>query len=566
MKFASNTPYAIHWFRNGLRVHDNVALATAQSRIRAYAHAHAHASSLPKPRLVLLYVVDATSQEYQRIGSNRWRFICEALADLRRSVAQLGGTLIVVRGEALDILQTLSAASQPEILTYEIDQGDALSVARDAKVVAWAKSKRIDIVAECGHTLYDYSLTSGIGKCPKTYVSFLALTAKQAKVSKPLPVPEYILTAPDINSHPDLFEIIQNISLDDQQLRELKIGGEVILPDNPFAKRLKSITQRPAFGSTSYFIGGETEGLRRMHEYLSDKAAVRSFEKPLTSPSALVPSTTALSPYLHFGCVSIRSFYWAIRAVIDGYASATEPPTSLIGQIMFREFFHHIGAATPHFDRIEGNAICRQIDWTPAGSEKEKKFLYAWRNAKTGFPWIDALMTQLRIHGWMHHLGRHSVACFLTRGDLYISWERGREVFDEWLIDADWSSNNANWMWLSASAFFNQYWKVYSPIIFAQKGDMDGTFIRHFIPALRKMPQKYIYAPWTAPYAVQVAAECIIGVDYPKPIIEDHAALAKTNIGKLKEAYAKSQLTAGKKQVKRKNNSKNSGSDSDSDE
>ena len=55
----------------------------------------------------------------------------------------------------------------------------------------------------------------------------------------------------------------------------------------------------------------------------------------------------------------------------------------------------------------------------------------------------------------MHHLARHLVACFLTRGDLWISWERGVEVFDKYLIDADWSLNNANWMWLSASAFFN---------------------------------------------------------------------------------------------------------------
>lgn len=45
-------------------------------------------------------------------------------------------------------------------------------------------------------------------------------------------------------------------------------------------------------------------------------------------------------------------------------------------------------------------------------------------------------MRQLREWGWMHHLARHSVACFLTRGDLYISWEEGQAVFEEYLIDA----------------------------------------------------------------------------------------------------------------------------------
>lgn len=37
-------------------------------------------------------------------------------------------------------------------------------------------------------------------------------------------------------------------------------------------------------------------------------------------------------------------------------------------------------------------------------------------------------MTQLRQEGWIHHLGRHAVACFLTRGDLWISWEEGQKV------------------------------------------------------------------------------------------------------------------------------------------
>lgn len=57
---------------------------------------------------------------------------------------------------------------------------------------------------------------------------------------------------------------------------------------------------------------------------------------------------------------------------------------------------------------------------------------------------------------WIHHLARHAVACFLTRGDLWQSWEDGAAVFDELLLDADWSINNFNWQWLSCSAFFYQ--------------------------------------------------------------------------------------------------------------
>lgn len=51
------------------------------------------------------------------------------------------------------------------------------------------------------------------------------------------------------------------------------------------------------------------------------------------------------------------------------------------------------------------------------------------------------------------------------------------------------------------------------------------------------MPAKYIYEPWTAPKSVQEAAGCIIGKDYPAPIV-DHAIVMKENMAKMKLAYA----------------------------
>ena len=55
-------------------------------------------------------------------------------------------------------------------------------------------------------------------------------------------------------------------------------------------------------------------------------------------------------------------------------------------------------------------------------------FLSSPVQARTGYPFIDAIMTQLRQEGWIHHLARHAVACFLTRGDLWVSWEEGQKV------------------------------------------------------------------------------------------------------------------------------------------
>jgi cryptochrome len=98
--------------------------------------------------------------------------------------------------------------------------------------------------------------------------------------------------------------------------------------------------------------------------------------------------------------------------------------------------------------------------------------------AKTGYPFIDAIMTQLRTEGWIHHLARHAVACFLTRGDLWCHWEEGQKVFEELLLDADWALNAGNWMWLSASAFFHQYYRVYGPVSFGKKTDKHGDYIK----------------------------------------------------------------------------------------
>jgi cryptochrome len=143
-------------------------------------------------------------------------------------------------------------------------------------------------------------------------------------------------------------------------------------------------------------------------------------------------------------------------------------------------------------------------------------------------------------------LARHAVACFLTRGDLYLSWERGKEVFEYWLLDADWSLNAANWMWLSASAFFHQYFRVYSPISFGKKTDPNGEYIKKYLPSLRKFPAKFIYEPWKAPLKVQKDAGCIIGVDYPFPIV-DHSEVSRINMGRMSKYYGGSKESSKQK-------------------
>lgn len=53
------------------------------------------------------------------------------------------------------------------------------------------------------------------------------------------------------------------------------------------------------------------------------------------------------------------------------------------------------------------------------------------------------------------------------------------QVFDELLLDADWSVNAGMWMWLSCSSFFQQFFHCYCPVRFGRKTDPNGDFIRY---------------------------------------------------------------------------------------
>ncbi|KAG9334486.1 hypothetical protein JZ751_007569 [Albula glossodonta] len=239
--------------------------------------------------------------------------------------------------------------------------------------------------------------------------------------------------------------------------------------------------------------GGETEALTRIERHLERKAWVANFERPRMNANSLLASPTGLSPYLRFGCLSCRLFYFKLTDLYRKVKKNSSPPLSLYGQLLWREFFYTAATTNPRFDKMEGNPICVRIPW-----DRNPEALAKWAEAKTGFPWIDAIMTQLRQEGWIHHLARHAVACFLTRGDLWISWEEGMKVFEELLLDADWSVNAGSWMWLSCSSFFQQFFHCYCPVGFGRRTDPNGDFISFWQDLLRGQTTRGVGGGWGA--------------------------------------------------------------------
>ncbi|XP_068630504.1 cryptochrome-1 [Battus philenor] len=497
----AKTPTVLHWFRLDLRIHDNLALRNAINEAENRKH-------------VLRPVYILNTDNFSNSGHNRLRFLLQSLKDLDASLRKLNTRLYVLRGKPIDCLPSLFKKWQVKFLTSQVDI-DPEIVEQDEAIEKIAEKSDIFIVKRVQHTVYDFNavLKKNNGSVPLTYQKFLSLV-QDVQVKEIIEIKKEIsecCKASDFNSDEFNVPSLEEIGIDITNLSECK------------------------------YPGGETEGILRLNMYMSRKEWVCKFEKPNSSPNSIEPSTTVLSPYLSHGCLSSKLFYHKLKQVENGMPH-TLPPVSLLGQLMWREFYYTAGAGTENFDRMVGNKICTQIPWG-----KNEEHLKAWAEGMTGYPFVDAIMRQLKTEGWIHHLARHMVACFLTRGDLWISWEEGAKVFEKYLLDYDWSLNAGNWMWLSASAFFYKYFRVYSPVAFGKKTDKDGLYIRKYVPELKKYPNEYIYEPWKAPKSVQTTAGCIIGEGYPKRIV-DHEKIHKENIQKMSLAY---KINKEKKAMKR---------------
>nr|BAA12067.1 photolyase [Drosophila melanogaster] len=490
----------VHWFRKGLRLHDNPALS----------HIFTAANAAPGKYFVRpIFILDPGILDWMQVGANRWRFLQQTLEDLDNQLRKLNSRLFVVRGKPAEVFPRIFKSWRVEMLTFETDI-EPYSVTRDAAVQKLAKAEGVRVETHCSHTIYNPELVKAknLGKAPITYQKFLGIV-EQLKVPKVLGVPEKLKKMPT----PPKDEV------------EQKDSAAYDCPT------IKQLVKRPEELGPNKFPGGETEALRRMEESLKDEIWVARFEKPNTAPNSLEPSTTVLSPYLKFGCLSARLFNQKLKEIIKRQPKHSQPPVSLIGQLMWREFYYTVAAAEPNFDRMLGNVYCMQIPW-----QEHPDHLEAWTHGRTGYPFIDAIMRQLRQEGWIHHLARHAVACFLTRGDLWISWEEGQRVFEQLLLDQDWALNAGNWMWLSASAFFHQYFRVYSPVAFGKKTDPQGHYIRKYVPELSKYPATCIYEPWKASLVDQRAYGCVLGTDYPHRIVK-HEVVHKENIKRMGAAY-----------------------------
>uniref|UniRef100_A0A0L8IG34 Photolyase/cryptochrome alpha/beta domain-containing protein n=1 Tax=Octopus bimaculoides TaxID=37653 RepID=A0A0L8IG34_OCTBM len=438
--------HVIHWFRKGLRLHDNPALMEALKGATT---------------LRCIYTLDPWFAGSSQVGINKWGFLLNCLEDLDDSLRKLNSRLFVIRGQPANMFPQLFKEWNINTLSFE-DDPEPFGKDRDNAICTLAREAGVEVIIRTCHTLYESQkiLDLNGGRPPLTYNKFQKILENMKMPPKPLD----IITASDWGN----CQTPLSSDHDDKY-------GVPTLEDLGFETEGLDL---------AHFHGGESEALARLDRHLERKIKKKNI-----------------------------------------------PPLSLHGQLLWREFFYTVASNNPRFDQMLGNPVCVQIPW-----DTNQEALAKWAEGMTGFPWIDAIMKQLRKEGWIHHLARHSVACFLTRGDLWLSWEEGMKVFDELLLDADWSVNAGMWMWLSCSSFFQQFFHCYCPVGFGKRIDPNGDFIRHYLPILKRFPAKYIYEPWNAPESVQKTAKCIVGKDYPVPMVT-HSEVSRINMERMRQVY-----------------------------
>ncbi len=206
-------------------------------------------------------------------------------------------------------------------------------------------------------------------------------------------------------------------------------------------------------------------------------------------------------------------------AVHAGVAPDRPGAEAFLRELGWREFAHHLLYHFPHTADAPLDARFDGLEW-----REEPEQLRAWRRGATGYPIVDAGMRELWETGWMHNRVRMITASLLTK-NLFMNWRVGAQWFWDTLVDADLASNTLGWQWAAGcGADAAPYYRIFNPVLQAEKFDTDRKYIRRWVPELARLPDRYIHRPWEAPSEVLEAAGVSLGRDYPRPLVDPRSS------------------------------------------
>jgi len=453
---------SIWWIRRDVRLIDNRTLSAALTNA---------------DQVIPVFILDPKLMQSDDVGEKRLAFLFANLHCLNTSLVARGSRLILRQGQPLEELATLIQESgareiyaEPDYSPYATQRDQTIS---STLPVNWIGSPAVHPPG---------SVLNATGRPYTVYTPF-----SRSWKTLPMPIFDTLIPAPD----------------------------RIPTPAHLTGLLIPHLLEHPA---KSHFPPGEAEAQRRLQVFTAglDPAvyrygAMRNRED--------LDGTSGLSPYFRFGVLSARqatvAALFAIQAAPN--AQARQSAETWLNELIWREFYIHILFHFPEVRRH--NFRLQKIAW-----QNDPDEFLAWCEGRTGYPGVDAAMRQLVATGWMHNRARMIVASFLTK-DLLIDWRWGERFFMQHLLDGDPAANNGGWQWTAGTGTdAAPYFRIFNPVSQSRKFDPEGEYIRRWLPELAQVPGEYINETWKMPIAMQLSISCVIGKDYPAPIVDHHWA------------------------------------------
>ncbi|MEM1316907.1 MAG: deoxyribodipyrimidine photo-lyase [Pseudomonadota bacterium] len=466
----------IMWFRQDLRLDDNPALLAA--------------AETGKP-VVAVFVLDEASDGIRKFGgAHRW-WLHHSLTSLSNDLSDLGVDLVLRRGPGAEVIFDLAKELDADHIVWNRRYGEA-EQSVDAKIKSEFEGDAKSFGAVIMHE--PLNVRTGSGNPYKVYTPFWKKFCELGLPRDAEPAPN------ELNAFDSK---IDSDELDDWEL----------LPTNPDWSE----------GWEDIWAPGEAGAQERARAFMSDDLG--DYDEARNLPGD--DRTSRLSPHLRWGEISPYRLWQMAQ---DGRLSAgSKARETWVKELVWREFSYHLLQEWPDLANENFNTKFDDFPW-----RADDEQLRAWQKGKTGYPIVDAGMRQLWKTGWMHNRVRMIVGSFLVK-HLLLDWRHGEDWFWDTLVDGDPASNSAQWQWVAGTgADAAPYFRIFNPIMQAEKFDKDGTYIKTWVPELKDLPAKHLGAPWEAPLDVLKKAGVKLGETYPRPIV-DHKEARERALGALDE-------------------------------
>jgi deoxyribodipyrimidine photo-lyase len=475
------TPTTIVWFRQDLRLADNLALAAACA---------SDCRVLP----VFIYA-PAEEADWPPGGAQRW-WLHHSLNSLSQDLERCHSRLILRASDcSLSALRQLVEESRAQRVVWN-RRYEPAAIARDQKIKTALRAQGLDVRSYNSQLLHEpWDIATKTATPFQVFTPFWRQCLSQ-------PEPAAVLAAP------------ARVKAPMQWPGSLAIEAFGLLP------RL-----RWDAGFYHAWTPGAAGAQQLLNNFLSDAAF--EYDEARNRPD--IPGTSRLSPHLHFGEIGPRQIWHAVRkAAIAAGRHSSWRNSQFLTELGWREFAHHL---LFHFPATTNSPLRKNFSHFPWRDDATA--LTAWQRGCTGYPIVDAGMRQLWQTGWMHNRVRMIVASFLVK-DLLLPWQHGARWFWDTLVDADLASNTLGWQWVAGcGADAAPYFRVFNPVTQGEKFDPNGDYVRRWVPELAALEKTYVHRPWEAPAEVLQAAAVRPGENYPDPIV-DHSAARQRALAALK--------------------------------